>query len=65
MPEWVCESRKLEVLDIGHNQIYELPARWVLQILLENLKFDKQFLKIAESVFHMLLWTPKSFVFVF
>nr|KAF6423334.1 PH domain and leucine rich repeat protein phosphatase 1 [Rousettus aegyptiacus] len=27
VPEWVCESRKLEVLDIGHNQIYELPAR--------------------------------------
>uniref|UniRef100_A0A4X2LFH4 protein-serine/threonine phosphatase n=1 Tax=Vombatus ursinus TaxID=29139 RepID=A0A4X2LFH4_VOMUR len=26
MPEWVCESRKLEVLDIGHNQIRELPA---------------------------------------
>ncbi|KAL0613034.1 PH domain leucine-rich repeat-containing protein phosphatase 1 [Plecturocebus cupreus] len=28
VPEWVCESRKLEVLDIGHNQICELPARW-------------------------------------
>ncbi|XP_021053710.1 PH domain leucine-rich repeat-containing protein phosphatase 1 [Mus pahari] len=27
VPEWVCESRKLEVLDIGHNQICELPAR--------------------------------------
>ncbi|XP_015095964.2 PH domain leucine-rich repeat-containing protein phosphatase 1 [Vicugna pacos] len=26
VPEWVCESRKLEVLDIGHNQICELPA---------------------------------------
>lgn len=26
-PEWVCEGRKLEVLDIGHNQICELPAR--------------------------------------
>ncbi|XP_012860217.1 PH domain leucine-rich repeat-containing protein phosphatase 1 [Echinops telfairi] len=27
VPEWVCESRKLEVLDIGHNQICELPTR--------------------------------------
>ncbi|XP_053520155.1 PH domain leucine-rich repeat-containing protein phosphatase 1 [Artibeus jamaicensis] len=27
VPEWVCESRKLEVLDIGHNRICELPAR--------------------------------------
>ncbi|XP_012629924.3 PH domain leucine-rich repeat-containing protein phosphatase 1 [Microcebus murinus] len=27
VPEWVCESRKLEVLDIGHNEICELPAR--------------------------------------
>ncbi|KAK1172449.1 PH domain leucine-rich repeat-containing protein phosphatase 1-like [Acipenser oxyrinchus oxyrinchus] len=27
LPEWVCESRKLEVLDIGHNQICELPVR--------------------------------------
>uniref|UniRef100_A0A452T742 PH domain and leucine rich repeat protein phosphatase 1 n=1 Tax=Ursus maritimus TaxID=29073 RepID=A0A452T742_URSMA len=27
VPEWVCESRKLEVLDIGRNQICELPAR--------------------------------------
>ncbi|KAG8521134.1 PH domain leucine-rich repeat-containing protein phosphatase 1 [Galemys pyrenaicus] len=27
VPEWVCESRKLEVLDIAHNQICELPAR--------------------------------------
>ncbi|XP_019393799.1 PREDICTED: PH domain leucine-rich repeat-containing protein phosphatase 1 [Crocodylus porosus] len=27
LPEWVCDSRKLEVLDAGHNQICELPAR--------------------------------------
>ncbi|XP_013012530.2 PH domain leucine-rich repeat-containing protein phosphatase 1 [Cavia porcellus] len=27
VPEWVFESRKLEVLDIGHNQICDLPAR--------------------------------------
>ncbi|XP_060039827.1 PH domain leucine-rich repeat-containing protein phosphatase 1 [Erinaceus europaeus] len=27
VPEWVCESRKLEVLDIAHNHICELPAR--------------------------------------
>lgn len=41
VPEWICESRKLEVLDIGHNQICELPARWVLQIKLENPQLDK------------------------
>ncbi|XP_038626163.1 PH domain leucine-rich repeat-containing protein phosphatase 1 [Tachyglossus aculeatus] len=27
VPEWVCDSPKLEVLDIGHNHIRELPAR--------------------------------------
>ncbi|XP_025890334.1 PH domain leucine-rich repeat-containing protein phosphatase 1 [Nothoprocta perdicaria] len=27
LPEWVCDSRKLEVLDVGHNQIRELPTR--------------------------------------
>ncbi|XP_041039961.1 PH domain leucine-rich repeat-containing protein phosphatase 1-like, partial [Carcharodon carcharias] len=27
LPEWVCESKKLEVLDISHNQICELPAK--------------------------------------
>uniref|UniRef100_A0A8B9E5K0 protein-serine/threonine phosphatase n=1 Tax=Anser cygnoides TaxID=8845 RepID=A0A8B9E5K0_ANSCY len=27
LPEWVCDSRKLEVLDVGHNRIRELPAR--------------------------------------
>ncbi|XP_078275804.1 PH domain leucine-rich repeat-containing protein phosphatase 1-like isoform X1 [Rhinoraja longicauda] len=27
LPEWVCEVKKLEVLDIRHNQICELPPR--------------------------------------
>ncbi|XP_048794620.1 PH domain leucine-rich repeat-containing protein phosphatase 1 [Lagopus muta] len=27
LPEWVCDSKKLEVLDVGHNRISELPAR--------------------------------------
>ncbi|XP_029446159.1 PH domain leucine-rich repeat-containing protein phosphatase 1 [Rhinatrema bivittatum] len=27
LPEWICESKKLEVLDVSHNQICELPAR--------------------------------------
>ncbi|XP_036376831.1 PH domain leucine-rich repeat-containing protein phosphatase 1-like [Megalops cyprinoides] len=27
LPEWVCESKKLEVLDISHNLICELPIR--------------------------------------
>nr|XP_033785214.1 PH domain leucine-rich repeat-containing protein phosphatase 1 isoform X1 [Geotrypetes seraphini] len=27
LPDWICDSKKLEVLDVGHNQICELPAR--------------------------------------
>nr|XP_046248077.1 PH domain leucine-rich repeat-containing protein phosphatase 1-like [Scatophagus argus] len=27
VPEWVCESSKLEVLDINHNSVKELPVR--------------------------------------
>ncbi|KAM9357855.1 PH domain leucine-rich repeat protein phosphatase 1-like [Symphorus nematophorus] len=27
VPEWVCESSKLEVLDINHNSVTELPVR--------------------------------------
>uniref|UniRef100_A0A8C5KI92 protein-serine/threonine phosphatase n=1 Tax=Jaculus jaculus TaxID=51337 RepID=A0A8C5KI92_JACJA len=37
VPEWVCESRKLEVLDIGHNQICELPARLLCNSSLRKL----------------------------
>ncbi|XP_054841017.1 PH domain leucine-rich repeat-containing protein phosphatase 1 [Eublepharis macularius] len=37
LPEWVCDSRKLEVLDIGHNQIHELPARLFCNISLRKL----------------------------
>ncbi|KAJ6654689.1 hypothetical protein lerEdw1_006649 [Lerista edwardsae] len=37
LPEWVCDSRKLEVLDIGHNQIRELPARLFCNISLRKL----------------------------
>uniref|UniRef100_H9GIC3 protein-serine/threonine phosphatase n=1 Tax=Anolis carolinensis TaxID=28377 RepID=H9GIC3_ANOCA len=37
LPEWVCDSRKLEVLDLGHNQIRELPARLFCNISLRKL----------------------------
>ncbi|XP_053101074.1 PH domain leucine-rich repeat-containing protein phosphatase 1 [Hemicordylus capensis] len=37
LPDWVCDSRKLEVLDIGHNQIRELPARLFCNISLRKL----------------------------
>ncbi|KAM6454210.1 PH domain leucine-rich repeat-containing protein phosphatase 1 isoform 1-T1 [Liasis olivaceus] len=37
LPEWVCDSRKLEVLDLGHNHIRELPARLFCNISLRKL----------------------------
>lgn len=27
LPDWLCEAKKLEVLDVSHNLIAELPAR--------------------------------------
>lgn len=27
LPDWVCDSRKIEVLDVSHNLLSELPAR--------------------------------------
>lgn len=27
LPDWLCEAKKLEVLDVSHNLITELPAR--------------------------------------
>uniref|UniRef100_A0A4W3J252 protein-serine/threonine phosphatase n=1 Tax=Callorhinchus milii TaxID=7868 RepID=A0A4W3J252_CALMI len=27
LPDWVCDSKKLEVLDVGHNRICELPGK--------------------------------------
>lgn len=27
LPDWLCEAKKLEVLDVSHNLISELPAR--------------------------------------
>uniref|UniRef100_A0A8C1RLY2 PH domain leucine-rich repeat-containing protein phosphatase 2 n=1 Tax=Cyprinus carpio TaxID=7962 RepID=A0A8C1RLY2_CYPCA len=29
LPDWVCDSRKIEVLDVSHNLLSELPARCV------------------------------------
>lgn len=29
LPDWLCEAKKLEVLDVSHNLITELPARSV------------------------------------
>lgn len=29
VPDWMCESSKLEVLDINHNSIAELPVRYL------------------------------------
>lgn len=27
LPDWLCEAKKLEVLDMSHNLIADLPAR--------------------------------------
>lgn len=37
LPEWVCECRRLEVLDISHNFICELPARLFYNGMLRKL----------------------------
>uniref|UniRef100_A0A8D0GS40 PH domain and leucine rich repeat protein phosphatase 1 n=1 Tax=Sphenodon punctatus TaxID=8508 RepID=A0A8D0GS40_SPHPU len=37
LPEWVCDCRKLEVLDVGHNKICKLPARLFCNISLRKM----------------------------
>ncbi|KAI4880886.1 hypothetical protein NFI96_008408 [Prochilodus magdalenae] len=37
LPDWVCDSRKIEVLDISHNLLLELPARLLSGLSLRKL----------------------------
>ncbi|CAL8244874.1 unnamed protein product [Lota lota] len=37
LPDWVCDSRKLEVLDIAHNTLTELPSRLLNSMSLRKL----------------------------
>ncbi|KAM6980163.1 PH domain leucine-rich repeat-containing protein phosphatase 2 [Aplochiton taeniatus] len=37
LPDWVCDSRKIEVLDITHNLLSELPARFLSSFSLRKL----------------------------
>uniref|UniRef100_A0A8C7TYQ5 PPM-type phosphatase domain-containing protein n=1 Tax=Oncorhynchus mykiss TaxID=8022 RepID=A0A8C7TYQ5_ONCMY len=37
LPDWVCDSRKVEVLDVAHNFLSELPARLLSSLSLRKL----------------------------
>uniref|UniRef100_A0AAR2KMT8 Leucine-rich repeat protein SHOC-2 n=1 Tax=Pygocentrus nattereri TaxID=42514 RepID=A0AAR2KMT8_PYGNA len=37
LPDWVCDSRKIEVLDVSHNLLLELPARLLSGLSLRKL----------------------------
>ncbi|KAJ3593605.1 hypothetical protein NHX12_005939 [Muraenolepis orangiensis] len=37
LPDWVCDSRKIEVLDITHNMLTELPSRLLNSMSLRKL----------------------------
>uniref|UniRef100_A0A8C1V2E4 PH domain leucine-rich repeat-containing protein phosphatase 2 n=1 Tax=Cyprinus carpio TaxID=7962 RepID=A0A8C1V2E4_CYPCA len=37
LPDWVCDSRKIEVLDVSHNLLSELPARLLSSLSLRKL----------------------------
>ncbi|MBN3306300.1 PHLP2 phosphatase, partial [Amia calva] len=37
LPDWVCDTRKIEVLDISHNLLSELPARLLSSLSLRKL----------------------------
>ncbi|KAJ8247340.1 hypothetical protein GJAV_G00245170 [Gymnothorax javanicus] len=37
LPDWVCDTRKLEVLDVTHNLLSELPSRLISSLSLRKL----------------------------
>ncbi|XP_061101100.1 PH domain leucine-rich repeat-containing protein phosphatase 2-like [Conger conger] len=37
LPDWVCDTRKLEVLDVSHNLLSELPSRLLSSLSLRKL----------------------------
>ncbi|KAG7275147.1 hypothetical protein CRUP_015801 [Coryphaenoides rupestris] len=56
LPDWLCESKKLEVLDVSHNLITELPARLLCSSSLRKLSAGHNRLhKLPERVERPLL----------
>uniref|UniRef100_A0A8C5DR42 protein-serine/threonine phosphatase n=1 Tax=Gouania willdenowi TaxID=441366 RepID=A0A8C5DR42_GOUWI len=56
LPDWLCEAKKLEVLDMSHNLIAELPARLLCNNGLRKLSAGHNHLqKLPERVEHPLL----------
>ncbi|XP_034617986.1 PH domain leucine-rich repeat-containing protein phosphatase 1 [Trachemys scripta elegans] len=72
LPEWVCDSRKLEVLDVGHNQLCELPARLFCNSSLRKLlaghnqlgrlpeRFERTQLEVLDVQHNQLLELPSN-----
>ncbi|CAL8279523.1 unnamed protein product [Lota lota] len=56
LPDWLCESKKLEVLDVSHNLITELPARLLCSSSLRKLSAGhNQLQKLPDRVERPLL----------
>ncbi|XP_027034244.1 PH domain leucine-rich repeat-containing protein phosphatase 2 isoform X2 [Tachysurus fulvidraco] len=58
LPDWVCDSRKLEVLDVSHNLLSELPVRLLSGLNLRKLLLGSNSLKrVPEFLDHIPLET--------
>ncbi|KAK3561648.1 hypothetical protein QTP86_012469 [Hemibagrus guttatus] len=58
LPDWVCDSRKLEVLDVSHNLLLELPARLLSGLSLRKLLLGSNSLqRVPEFLDHIPLET--------
>ncbi|XP_073763654.1 PH domain leucine-rich repeat-containing protein phosphatase 2 [Danio rerio] len=58
LPDWVCDSRKIEVLDVSHNLLSELPARLLSSLSLRKLLAGNNRLeRLAELLDHVPLET--------
>ncbi|XP_030621614.1 PH domain leucine-rich repeat-containing protein phosphatase 2 [Chanos chanos] len=54
LPDWVCDSRKIEVLDVSHNHLYELPARLLSSLSLRKLLAgNNQLQKLPDLLDHI------------
>ncbi|XP_077057952.1 PH domain leucine-rich repeat-containing protein phosphatase 2 isoform X2 [Siphateles boraxobius] len=58
LPDWVCDSRKIEVLDVSHNLLSELPARLLSSLSLRKLLAGNNRLeRLADLLDHIPLET--------
>uniref|UniRef100_A0A9J7ZQK3 PH domain leucine-rich repeat-containing protein phosphatase 2 n=1 Tax=Cyprinus carpio carpio TaxID=630221 RepID=A0A9J7ZQK3_CYPCA len=57
LPDWVCDSRKIEVLDVSHNLLSELPARCVSLSLRKLLAGNNRLESLADLLDHIPLET--------